>query len=178
MESDHHLKAGKRCEAQAPPPAMPIRSPSRRSRGLQVSLPVFVAAKSPSIITARSRAAEHGSSIVRAVLSLAVSSNHLFTYLNRHLLRLILSAASQVYCEYLAAYLLPWKANGLLYNAVRLGRTSRSVEPVEEAAEPDIEPLPDLNLDEREPLKLRPFKPLYHLTMGRLPLAAGKTCAS
>lgn len=34
---------------------------------------------------------------------------------------------------------------------------------------PDVEEQPDFDLDKTEPLKLRPFKPKFHLTMGECP---------
>ncbi|KAF2843190.1 hypothetical protein M501DRAFT_925378, partial [Patellaria atrata CBS 101060] len=39
----------------------------------------------------------------------------------------------------------------------------------------DIQPLPNFNWKETEPLQLRPFKPKYHLTMGKFPLSKNLT---
>lgn len=36
---------------------------------------------------------------------------------------------------------------------------------VEPTSYPPVEPLPDFEWQKKEPLKLRPFKPKYHLTM-------------
>lgn len=53
--------------------------------------------------------------------------------------------------------------------------SNRTGDDDEPACYPPIEPLPDFDWKTKEPIKIRPFKPKYHLTMSMLTQLARET---